>query len=723
MQDWMEELNDAQRAAVTHERGPVLVIAGAGTGKTKTLAARVAWLVDRGVKPDRILLLTFTRRAAQQMLDRAGRLVGESQTTRVWGGTFHATASRLLRQHGRSIGIDPAFNVIDSEDAADLMDIVRSELGFGEGERRFPRKGTLQVIYSRVVNARKKLTDVLTQSFPHCIEDADGIRAVFEAFTKRKRAQAVLDYDDLLLYWNAMLTVPALATELSGQFDHVLVDEYQDTNPVQAEILCGMRTGNDNVMAVGDDAQSIYSFRAATVRNMLDFPQVFPGTTIVKLEQNYRSVQPILNASNRVMSRAEHQYAKNLYSMRLSRQLPRLITTQDEAGQSNAICDAILAKRETGMELKGQAVLFRTGHHSDALEVELQKRNIPFVKYGGLKFVETAHIKDLVALLRLIANPCDEMSWYRVLLMLNGVGPSSARKAIADLNAPSIGDAFREIAAIREGEAPAEPLRMRDSSDSDRASAGSAGASPSQQAPPSQRSVIRTLRHNAPKLPASAHEQFAELRDLVLYCTDAEPPPAAVVERVRAFYEPIFKETYDNPQLRIRDVEQLEQIAAGYQSLRQFVTDLTLDPPQSAQDYAEAPSIDDDYLILSTIHSAKGCEWDVVHVLHCADGNIPADMGCGSDEEIAEERRLLYVAMTRARDELNLYCPLRYYHKKHGRGDRHTYAQLTRFIQPGDFELYERVGSHKPALEIDVPAKSSGKVVANVDAMLSGLFQ
>ncbi len=675
MQDWMEELNDAQRAAVTHERGPVLVIAGAGTGKTKTLAARVAWLVDRGVKPDRILLLTFTRRAAQQMLDRAGRLVGDGQTTRVWGGTFHATASRLLRKHGRSIGIDPAFNVIDSEDAADLMDIVRSELGFGEGERRFPRKGTLQAIYSRVVNARKKLTDVLTQAFPHCIEDADGIRAVFEAFTKRKRAQAVLDYDDLLLYWNAMLTVPVLTQELSGQFDHVLVDEYQDTNPVQAEILKGMRTGNDNVMAVGDDAQSIYSFRAATVRNMLDFPEVFPGTTIVKLEQNYRSVQPILNASNRVMSRAEHQYAKNLYSMRLSRQLPRLVTTQDEAGQSTAICDAILAKRESGMELKSQAVLFRTGHHSDALEVELQKRNIPFVKYGGLKFVETAHIKDLVALLRIIANPCDEMSWYRVLLMLNGVGPSSARKAFADLG----------------------------STDRDAA--------------------IRTLRHNAPKLPASAHEQFAQLRDVVLYCTDVEPPPAAVVERVRAFYEPIFKDTYDNSQLRIRDVEQLEQIAAGYQSLRQFVTDLTLDPPQSAQDYAEAPSIDDDYLILSTIHSAKGCEWDVVHVLHCADGNIPADMGCGSDEEIAEERRLLYVAMTRARDELNLYCPLRYYHKKHGRGDRHTYAQLTRFIQPGDFELYERVGSHKPALEINLPAKSTGKVVANIDAMLSGLFQ
>ncbi|MFT3788076.1 MAG: ATP-dependent helicase [Tepidisphaeraceae bacterium] len=690
MPEWLDELNDAQRSAVTHGDGPILVIAGAGTGKTKTLAARVAWLIEQGTSPDRILLLTFTRRAASQMLARAAKIIGDSATTRVWGGTFHATSSRLLRQHGKSIGLDPAFNVMDAEDAADLMDILRSELGLGEGKRRFPRKGTLQAIYSRVVNARSKLTDVLHHQFPWCTDDADGIRRIFEAFTRRKREQSVLDYDDLLLYWHAMLTVPALAQELSNQFDHVLVDEYQDTNLIQAEILRGIRSANRNVMVVGDDAQSIYSFRAATVANMLDFPKQFGGTTIVKLEQNYRSVQPILDASNRVMSRAEHQFAKSLYSLRTTRQKPRLVTPPDEAGQCEAVCTSILEKLEQGLELRKQAVLFRAGHHSDALEVELSKRNIPFIKYGGLKFVETAHVKDMLALLRICTNPSDEMSWYRVLLLLEGVGPAAARRAMGDLGviqaAPTTLGVATSVAI--EGERP---------------------------------SALKNLRHAPPKLPPACTEQFASLRETILHVTDTSPTPASVVERVRQFYEPIFKTTYDNPALRLRDIEQLEQIATGYRSLQSFVTDLTLDPPQSAQDYAGPPTFEEDYLILSTIHSAKGGEWDVVHVLHCADGSIPSDMACGSEEELAEERRLLYVAMTRARDELNLYCPLRYYHRKNGRSDRHTYAQITRFIAPEDMPLYERPAA-TAQIEVEIPTKSVA-VTANVDALLNGLFE
>jgi DNA helicase II / ATP-dependent DNA helicase PcrA len=666
---WLEELNDAQRAAVSHGDGPLLLIAGAGTGKTKTLAARVAWLIGQGVAPSQILLLTFTRRAAEQMLSRAARYIGQAQSSQVWGGTFHAVASRLLREFGPLIGLDAGFNVIDQEDSADLMEIVRADLGLNSTTRRFPRKSTLAAVYSRMVNSRTKLTDVMTTHFPWCMDDIDGIRQIFDAFTRRKREQAVLDYDDLLLYWHAMLNVPAIGFEIASRFAHVLVDEYQDTNPIQADILRSLRKTNTNCMVVGDDAQSIYSFRSATIENMLQFPTQFPGTQVMRLEQNYRSVQPILDASNRVMSYAEHQFAKNLFSSRASRQLPRLITVQDEQAQSVEVCKRILERVETGIELKRQAVLFRTGHHSDALEVELAKRKIPFIKYGGLKFVETAHVKDMLALLKIVHNPSDEMSWHRVLTLLDGVGSGHARKILGTLLG---GD------------------------------------------------VVGKLR-DAVDVPAAAAEQFDSLRRAILHCIDRRPTCAEVVEQVRLFYQPIFEKNYDNPTLRIRDIEQLEQIATAYTSLRQFVTDLSLDPPTAAQDHAGAPLLDDDYLILSTIHSAKGCEWDIVHVLHVADGNIPADMSCGSDAEIAEERRLFYVAMTRAKDELNLYFPLRYYFKKNGRSDRHSYAQVTRFIPPQDMRFYERVGAGEPRTAIDVPVKQS--LAADVDALLGDLWK
>lgn len=708
MTPWMDELNAQQRAAVTHGEGPILVIAGAGTGKTKTLASRVAHLINAGTPPDRILLLTFTRRASQQMLERAARLIGTSHTSQVWGGTFHAIASRLLRQHGRSIGLDPAFNVIDNEDSADLLDMVRSDLELGSTNKRFPRKGTLAAIYSRVVNSRTKLGDVLTQHFPWCMTDQDDIRRIFETFTRRKREQAVLDYDDLLLYLNALLKTPELGDFVASAFDHVLVDEYQDTNLIQSEIIRSLRRVNRNVMVVGDDAQSIYSFRAATVRNMLDFPDQFPGTTIIKLEENYRNVQPILDASNRVMSHAigkpgeaAYQFAKNLYSKRSGRQKPRLITMQDEAAQCVEVCRRVLEHSEQGVPLKHQAVLFRTGHHSDALEVELAKRNIPFVKYGGLKFVEAAHVKDMVALLRIATNPQDEMSWHRVLLLLEGIGPSAARKIMGALGVsalPSLSD--RLAPSLATGTSPV------------------ASDTPKSARP----DVLLSLRSTPLPVPASAREQFDGLRAMVLEIVETKPIPSAVVDRVRKFYEPVFNNTYDNPQLRLRDLEQLEQIAHGYASLQSFVTDLALDPPARAQDYAGPPLIDEDYLILSTIHSAKGCEWDVVHLLHCADGNIPADMACGSDEEIAEERRLFYVAMTRARDELNLYFPLRYYFKKNGRSDRHSYGQLTRFIKPADITLYEKVASESVPAHQPIPMQAP-PIVASIDAMLGELWR
>jgi len=674
---WLDELNPEQRDAATHAKStPLLVIAGAGTGKTKTLASRVAWLIESGISPSSILLLTFTRRASLEMLDRAGQLVGPAKASQVVGGTFHAVANRLLRQFGPAIGLSPSFSIVDPADSADLIDLIRSDLNLGTTDRRFPRKSTIAAVYSRVVNSRTKLDDVLRVHFPWCIEDADGIRQIVEQFIKRKREQAVLDYDDLLLYLHALLRLPGVCEEVADRFEHVLVDEYQDTNLIQCEILQALRARKRGVMVVGDDAQSIYSFRAASVENILNFPKHFEGARVIKLERNYRSVQPILDASNAVMSRANHQFAKNLVGVRQSEQKPRLVSVQDEAGQSTAVCERILARLEEGTPLKQQAVLFRTGYHSDALEVELARRNIPFVKYGGLKFVEAAHVKDMVALLRLLTNSADEMSWFRVLQLIEGIGPGAARKIIAGLGV---------------GQTNSDP--------------------------------ILTLRMDAVQVPAAARFQFAEFARAVLACVDEKPTPAGAIERVRKFYDPIFNRIYDNAALRLRDLEQLEQIAANYTSLVQFVTDMAIDPPSRTQDLAGKPMLEEDFLVLSTIHSAKGCEWGVVHVLHVADGNIPADMACGTDAEIDEERRLFYVAMTRAKDELNLYFPLRYYFKKNKRSDKHSYAQLTRFIPPEHLRFYDAVGGHSPGAKVEVSVSARRVAQEQVDALLTDLFR
>jgi DNA helicase-2/ATP-dependent DNA helicase PcrA len=642
---FLDRLNPAQREAATRGDGPLLIIAGAGTGKTMTLACRVGHLLERGVPPERILLLTFTRRAAREMIRRAADLTGTQNAARVWGGTFHATANRLLRMYGSALGLADEFTVCDQADAGDLMNMIRAEREIAKGKRRFPKKGTLVAIYSRTVSAQEKLSEVLTRQFPWCRDEIDGIREIFDGYTTRKRERNVLDYDDLLLYWRLLATESPAAQAVRQRFEHILVDEYQDTNIVQRDILLAMRADNPNLSVVGDDAQAIYSFRAATVRNILDFPKDFPGATIVKLEQNYRSTQPILAASNAVMSEARERYTKHLHSQRTSAQKPLLVHTWDEDGQCQMVCDHILRHREEGIPLMRQAVLFRAGHHSDMLEVELGRRNIPFHKFGGLKFIESAHIKDLLAVLRIVENPTDEISWHRVLLLIDGIGPRSARRITADL-------------------------------------LGGDG------------SPLARLRDQPPSAPPAAREAFAQLRTALLDCAatpqaDGDgsernaagaPSLAHQLEIARRFYEPIFEKTYDNATMRLRDIEQLEHIAEGYRSRTRFLTDLTLDPPASTSDLAQPPHLDDDYLVLSTIHSAKGCEWDVVHVLHAADGMIPSDMAVEDADGVEEERRLLYVAMTRARDWLYLYFPLRYYHRKHGLGDAHSFAQLSRFL-------------------------------------------
>jgi DNA helicase-2/ATP-dependent DNA helicase PcrA len=668
---WLDELNPEQRKAVTHGEGPLLIVAGAGTGKTRTLAYRVAWLIANGVDPGRILLLTFTRRAAEEMLKRATSIVtkGTSTTGRIWGGTFHAIANRLLRIYAKPAGLSNDFTVMDQADAEDTMNVLRHEMGLHTKEKRFPRKGTCLAIYSRCVNGTEPLADVLKIHFPWCDKFATELKALFKLYVTRKQDRNVLDYDDLLLYWMQLLSDEKLSETIGGRFDHILVDEYQDTNKVQAEILLGMRRKNKNITVVGDDAQSIYSFRAATVRNMLDFPKQFPGTTIVTLDRNYRSVSPVLDTTNLVIAQAKERYTKNLRSVRGDGQRPRLVTCKDEAQQDKYVVDQVLEHYEQGIPLKRQAVLFRAAHLSDSLEIQLAQRNIPYHKYGGLRFLEAAHVKDLICLLRIIENPRDEMAWFRTLQLMDGIGPSAAATIVKHITA--------------------------------------------------HRNDPRSVASYTP--PPAARSQWSRFVSMIEdICSGKLANPASQVERVRKFYDPLLEKIYENPKQRARDIENLERIASGYKSRRSFLTDLQLDPTTSTGDLAGPPMKDEDWLILSTIHSAKGCEWDVVYVIHAADGCIPSDMATGSAEEIEEELRLTYVAMTRARDFLYVTWPLRYYFKWFRHTDKHSYAQLCRFITDDVRATFEEVNLQQGA---DEDAESQAEPVRDIRARLRDMWE
>ncbi|MFZ2642679.1 MAG: ATP-dependent helicase [Verrucomicrobiia bacterium] len=670
---WLDELNPQQRAAATHGDGPLLIIAGAGTGKTKTLAARVACLLERGVPAERILLLTFTRRAAQEMISRAEHYTRHSsrlavRSSRVWGGTFHAVANRLLRQHGHAVGLTPDFTVLDQSDAEDLLNLVRQEMGLHSREKRFPKKGTLLEIYSKCVNSQQPLDKVVPRDFPWCAGFDEEMTRLFAAYTDRKQQIHVLDYDDLLLFWFHLMGTEDGGRRTAERFDHILVDEYQDTNKLQADVLRAMAAAKRNITVVGDDAQSIYGFRAATVRNILDFPKQFPGATVITLEQNYRSVQPILAAANAVIARARHRFTKNLWSERRSEQRPLLVSCVDEAQQCRFVCTRILEQLEAGVPLRRQAVLVRTGHWSDMLEVEMSRRNIPYRKFGGLKFLEAGHVKDLLALLRLLENPRDQVSWLRVLNLLPGVGGATANGVL------------RFLAANNHD--------------------------------------FRSLVHCT--VPIAARERFRELATMLAELAGEGNALSAQIERIRQFYEPVFRDIYDHAEVRIRDLEQLAAMAVSFGTREEFLSDVTLDPPSGTSDWAGAPVKDEDWLTLSTIHSAKGCEWDVVFLIHATDGVIPSDLTTGNAVEIEEERRLLYVALTRARNWLYVCFPLRYYADKHVLGDRHSYAQLTRFIPNDVRALFEQV-------TLTLPKPPSGgrggaKVETDARAKIRGLW-
>ena len=650
--DYLGQLNPAQRQAASYGvneavagfvSGPLLVIAGAGTGKTMTLAHRVAHLIIQGVNPERILLLTFTRRAAQEMTRRVEAIVRQAlrganeppltSNILAWSGTFHSVANRLLRRYAHNLDLDPGFSVLDRGDSADLMDVVRHELDLSAKSRRFPKKDTCLAIYSRCVNSRKVLADSLSETFPWCADWEEELRALFRGYVEQKLKCQALDYDDLLLYWSYLVADAEFAAELGSWFDHILIDEYQDTNILQSDILNSIRPDGSGVTVVGDDAQSIYSFRAAEVENILGFPDHYmPAARVVSLEQNYRSTQPILDSANCLIAESDRQYKKNLFSQKKGGGQPTYVTVEDGDAEAEFVVEAVLAGREQGLELKDQAVLFRGTHHSDRLELELIRRNIPYVKYGGLKFLEAGHVKDLLSILKWGDNPRNQVAAFRVLKLLPGMGPAYAARCFEFLSA-------------------------------------------------NEHSFL-ALRNFIP--PSATRVDWPLFCDLMISLSSTEWNDTGWqvgLTETRRWYQPHLERLYDGLETREADLEQLEQISGKYPSRERFLTELTLDPPSAAGDLSGDPYLDEDYLILSTVHSAKGQEWDSVFVLNFSDGSFPSEFSTGKPELIEEERRLLYVAMTRAKQSLKLIAPLRYHVTQQRRdGDRHVYGARSRFM-------------------------------------------
>lgn len=659
----LDSLNPPQREAASYGDGPLLIIAGAGSGKTTTLVHRVAHLISQGVAPYRILLLTFTRRAAGEMLRRVQRVLPRSQDSRqVWGGTFHAMGTRLLRIHGESIGVNPRFSIHDRGDSEDLMKALVNELKLAKDDKKFPKKGTCMSIHSFCVNSGRELGHVLESNFWAYVDYADPLERLCAAYVQRKQDLSVMDYDDLILKWAQLLEHEEAGPRIRDRFQCVLVDEYQDTNHLQARLVGRLCPEGRGLTVVGDDAQSIYSFRAATVRNIMNFPKQFPGTKVVKLEQNYRSSQPLLEASNRVIVEAKEKYAKKLWSARERGTRPQLVACFDENEQSEFVVEQIRRHRRSGASLREQAVLFRASHHSIALETELARHDIPFVKYGGLKFVESAHVKDLLSFLRLAENRRDVVAGTRVLMLLPGIGPKKALQFTAKL-----GDAAGRFQIWADT-----------------------------------------------KPPSKAGEIWPRFVNLMRQLADGEASDLPRQIRLAlSFYQPLLEEKYDNPHTRLNDLEQLEQLAAKYTDRATMLADLAIDPPTSEADLPRTPE-HEDHLILSTMHSAKGLEWQTVYVLHASDGMIPSERSFDSPEQLEEERRMLYVAMTRAADRLYV-CHCENHRTSYGGWhdwDDDGFRELSRFLSPRvqeAFQCQRAMSFEEPQMHADVKPKPSRK--------------
>ncbi len=621
--DYAATLNAQQLAAVTAGEGPSLVIAGAGSGKTRTLVYRVAYLIDSGIDPSHILLLTFTRKSSQEMLERAGELIGV-RSERVRGGTFHSVANMLLRRYGQSIGLEPGFTILDRGDAEDLIALVRAQLGLNEKDKRFPRKATIAEMFSKSENTLRPLDEIVVEEFNHFADHLDALDQLQRGYQASKRQRQLVDYDDLLVLLRRLLMEDeAVRRTISSLYRYILVDEYQDTNRLQADVIRHLASTHQNVMIVGDDAQSIYAFRGATFKNIVEFPSLFPGTTIYKLEENYRSTQPILNLANTIIEAAREKYTKHLFTRKIDGPLPVLVEAAGENAQSRFIAQKILELREEGVPLGEMAVLFRSSFHSFDLEIELSRHGLPFIKRGGVKFIETAQVKDLLAHLRVVANPMDAVSWHRVLMLIEGVGPKKAQDVMA---------------ALVKSDNPYHALR---------------------EMPGRSGKGLRDL--------ALTLESLARAGDL---------RPAEQVNRIYEYYLPILKAQYDDYPKRTRDLDHLQTIAEGYQGVETFLSDLALEPPDGSAAGVEAPDRDHERLVLSTIHSAKGLEWQCVFVIWIVDGKFPSVYSFIADEDLEEERRLFYVAVTRAKRHLYLTYPINVFDK----GSGMLLSKPTRFL-------------------------------------------
>lgn len=599
----LESLNPAQRAAVTHGDGPILVIAGAGSGKTRTLVHRMAHLIDRGVEPESILLLTFTRRAAQEMLHRAGELTAGT-CRRVMGGTFHATANILLRRYGHHLGLGANFTIIDRGDSEGIVNLLKSSLGMGGAGKRFPSRRVIFNLISGAINKSTTIEQLVHGDHIHLIEFIGDLYTIAQHYRQFKLDHGLMDYDDLLVHWKRLLAESDQARdELTNRFAHILVDEYQDTNQMQADIVRLLASRHGNVMVVGDDAQSIYSFRGADFANIMRFPEQFPGTTIVKLEENYRSTAPILQLTNAIIANAEKKFAKTLFTSHSGGIRPHLVAAPTEAAEARFVVETIKKRQEENIPLDEIAVLFRSGFHSFKLEIELAGHGIEFDKRGGLKLTESAHIKDVLSFFRVVINPWDNLSWNRILLQVDKVGPKTVQKILAVLRESD--DPFTALTAYRPGPAWKAQFNLLTT-------------------------ALEGLR--APSLMPS--DQF---------------------DRVMEYYTPVFEKMYfDDYPKRRKDLDQLKALIGGYGDLQSFVDDTALDPPETTVSTDEIEGRR--RLILSTIHSAKGLEWDTVFVIGLAEGRFP-HMHASFGEQWEEERRLLYVAATRAKRHLYLTYP------------------------------------------------------------------
>ena len=631
--NYKNELNPAQYDAVTASDGAYLIIAGAGTGKTRTLVYRVAYLVESGYDPKQILLLTFTRKAASEMMNRAAILL-DHRCSKINGGTFHSFANTTLRKYAKAAGLDPSFTILDQGDSEDVVNLIRSQAGFITKEKRFPNKQTLVKVFSLSVNTSQAVEEIIADNYPHFVDQLDRILDIFKVYTEYKRRNNLLDYDDLLIWLKKFLhEFSPSARALLSSIKFVMVDEYQDTNKLQAEIVQGLTRINKNIMVVGDDSQSIYSFRGANFKNIIEFPRIFANTKIIKLEENYRSVQPVLDFTNHIIERAAEKYPKHLYTHKRGGELPVIVAATTENLQSKFIIEKILDLREEGVPLKDIAVLFRSSFFSFDLEIELNKANIPFQKFGGMKFVETAHIKDVLAFMRIAANPKDVVSWYRVLLLHDGVGPKTAQKILDELATARL-----------------------------------------------------TIKANPDSITGFSYkDSIVELFRLLYKLHTVKELPSEKLERVLDYYQPLFKAKYDDFNKRSKDLEIFQNIAENYRSLDSLLADMAIEPIIDSVVDIEAEDKEEEYVTLSTIHSAKGLEWHTVFIIHLVEGFFPSSRSAESIDSLEEERRLMYVASTRAKQRLFITYPMNLFDRAAGI----TLSKPSRFISELDSEIAE----------------------------------